>query len=108
MEQMILIQVANLAVSLMAVRHLVFEEQKVGKQELLDALRNILEGQEVLRTRLMNKAPKYGNDIDRVDELGIRWAEYFKARLTRYTNYRGGKYHTGMYTVSAHVPMGIT
>ena len=23
-----------------------------------------------------------------------------------YTNYRGGKYHTGMYTVSAHVPMG--
>ena len=23
-----------------------------------------------------------------------------------YTNYRGGPYHTGMYTVSAHVPMG--
>lgn len=26
--------------------------------------------------------------------------------MKHYTNYRGGRYHTGMYTVSAHVPMG--
>ena len=54
----------------------------------------------------MNRAPKYGNDIDAVDRLGTKWAEYFKKRLGAFTNYRGGPYHTGMYTVSAHVPMG--
>ncbi len=27
-------------------------------------------------------------------------------QLKKYTNYRNGEYHTGMYTVSAHVPMG--
>ena len=26
--------------------------------------------------------------------------------MKEYTNYRGGPFHTGMYTVSAHVPMG--
>jgi formate C-acetyltransferase len=55
---------------------------------------------------LLNKVPKYGNDIDWVDQIGVKWAEYFRNRLSTYTNYRGGKYHTGMYTVSAHVPMG--
>lgn len=101
-----MIQVANLADSMAALKGLVFEEQKVGKEELLKALQNNFEGNEVLRAKLLNKAPKYGNDIDWVDELGVKWSRYFKERLSGYTNFRGGKYHTGMYTVSAHVPMG--
>ncbi len=101
-----MIQIANLADSMAAVKKLVFEEGKIGRQELLDALRSDFKGYEVQRTMLLNKSPKYGNDVDQVDELGVKWAEYFKKRLSCYTNYRGGKYHTGMYTVSAHVPMG--
>ena len=50
---------------------------------------------------LLNKVPKYGNDVEWVDELGAKWAGYFRERLKNYTNYRGGLYHTGMYTVSA-------
>ena len=55
---------------------------------------------------LLNRAPKYGNDVDWVDELGAKWALKFRNKLRKYTNYRNGEYHTGMYTVSAHVPMG--
>lgn len=101
-----MIQVANLADSLAAVKQLVFDEHKVSGEELLHALENNFEGSEVLRAMLLNKVPKYGNDVDWVDNLGVKWAEYFKKRLSGYSNYRGGKYHTGMYTVSAHVPMG--
>lgn len=101
-----MIQVANLADSLAAVKQLVFEEKKVSGAQLLKALEQDFEGYEVLRTMLLNKVPKYGNDVDWVDQLGVKWAEYFKKRLSSYTNYRGGRYHTGMYTVSAHVPMG--
>lgn len=101
-----MIQVANLADSMAALKQLVFDEQKVDAGELLEALKNDFEGKEVLRTMLLNKVPKYGNDVDWVDEMGVKWAEYFKKRLSQYTNYRRGKYHTGMYTVSAHVPMG--
>lgn len=101
-----MIQVANLADSLAALKSVVYEQQLVSKQEFLKALCQNFSGYEVLRTRLLKKIPKYGNDVDWVDELGAKWARYFRHELDAYHNYRGGPYHTGMYTVSAHVPMG--
>ncbi len=101
-----MIQIANLADSLAAIKQFVYEEKSVDQIELLQALKNDFENSQVLRAKLLNKAPKYGNDIEWVDQLGIKWAEYFRERMKDYTNYRGGSYHTGMYTVSAHVPMG--
>lgn len=59
-----------------------------------------------MRQMLLNRAPKYGNDVEWVDEIGAKWALNFRNKLRKYTNYRNGEYHTGMYTVSAHVPMG--
>ena len=73
---------------------------------LLDALRSDFEGHEPLRQRLLNRVPKYGNDVEWVDQLGARWAEAFACKLRSYRNARGGPYHAGFYTVSAHVPMG--
>ena len=61
---------------------------------------------EMLRQRLLNKVDKYGNDVEWVDMLGAKWASAFRDKLRSFTNYRKGPYHTGMYTVSAHVPMG--
>lgn len=101
-----MIQVANLADSLWAVKKLVFDEEKISKEELLSALRDNFKGHEITRAVILNRAEKYGNDIDEVDMMGVKWAEYFKKRLENFRNYRGGLYHTGMYTVSAHVPMG--
>lgn len=101
-----MIQVANLADSLAAVKQLIYDEGRVEKREMLDALKHDFEGYEFLRAMCLNKVPKYGNDVDWVDAMGTKWAEYFKNRLRTFTNYRGGPYHTGMYTVSAHVPMG--
>ncbi|MCO7136849.1 formate C-acetyltransferase/glycerol dehydratase family glycyl radical enzyme [[Clostridium] leptum] len=101
-----MIQVANLADSLAALKQLVFDEKKISKEQLLHALETNFKGDEVLRNRLLYKAPKYGNDIAWVDELGAKWARYFNHKLSLHHNYRGGPYHTGMYTVSAHVPMG--
>lgn len=100
------IQVANIADSLAAVKQLVYDERRVAGAELLHALRTSFVGDEVLRQRLLKKVPKYGNDVSWVDELGNRWITYFADRLRRYTNRRGGPYHAGLYTVSAHVPMG--
>lgn len=101
-----MIQVANLADSLAAIKQLVYDEKKVTRERLLAALQNNYKEDEILRTMLLNKVPKYGNDAEWVDNLGVKWAKYFRERLNQFTNYRGGKYHTGMYTVSAHVPMG--
>lgn len=101
-----MIQVANLADSLAAIQKLVYEEEMISKHELLVSLQDDFKGHDITQAMLLNKAPKYGNDIEWVDHLGAKWAEYFRERMKEFTNYRGGPYHTGMYTVSAHVPMG--
>lgn len=101
-----MIQIANLADSLAAIKVLVYDEKMITRHELLEALQADFKGYEIIQTMLLNKVPKYGNDVKWVDELGAKWAGYFRERMKDYTNYRGGLYHTGMYTVSAHVPMG--
>jgi formate C-acetyltransferase len=100
------IQVANIADSLSVLRSLIFEQGAVKKQEMLDALRNNFEGKEILRQRCMNAVPKYGNDVEWVDNTGAKWIKFFAENLKKYRNQRGGVYHMGLYTVSAHVPMG--
>lgn len=101
-----MIQIANLADSLAAIKVLVYDEKMITRHELLEALQADFKGYEIIQTMLLNKVPKYSNDVKWVDELGAKWAGYFRERMKDYTNYRGGLYHTGMYTVSAHVPMG--
>ena len=98
-----MIQIANLADSLAAIKVLVYDEKMITRHELLEALQADFKGYEIIQTMLLNKVPKYGNDVKWVDELGAKWAGYFRERMK---DYRGGLYHTGMYTVSAHVPMG--
>ncbi len=101
-----IIQGANIADCLAALKMLVFDEKVVDATELLDALRRNFSGDEQLRQRLLNKAPKYGNDVEWVDTLANQWVVYFADKFEGLKNYRGGRYHTGLYTVSAHVPMG--
>jgi formate C-acetyltransferase len=100
------IQPANIADSLAAVKKLVYDEKAVKADELLLAMETDFASDEILRNRLLYKAPKYGNDVEWVDELAHKWVRVFAEGLRKYTNRRGGRYHAGMYTVSAHVPMG--
>ncbi len=100
------IQAANVADSLAVIKELVFERREVGPGELLEALRTNWRGKEELRRKAINKVPKYGNDVTWVDELGAATVRHFADELKKYTNARGGPYHTGLYTVSAHIPMG--
>ncbi len=100
------IQPANVADSIAVIKKLVFEERTLSAEKLIDALKNNFQNNKVLRYRLLNEVPKYGNDIEWVDQLGAKWVEKFAKKLKTYKNVRGGNYHTGLYTVSAHVPMG--
>jgi len=100
------VQVANVADSLAALELAVFNQHWVTGREMLDALRNNFAGREILRQRLLNRVPKYGNDDDRVDSFAHDWANRFSDLVGKYPTVRGGSYQPGFYTVSAHVPMG--
>ncbi len=100
------VQVANVADSMAAVELAVFNAHWVSGKEMLDALREDFAGREILRQRLINRVPKYGNDDDRVDSLARKWANRYSGLVGAYSTIRGGTYLPGFYTVSAHVPMG--
>ena len=100
------IQVANIADSLAVLKKLVFDDKVVEKNTLLNSLRYNFAGNESLRQLCINRVPKYGNDIAWVDELGADWLTYFAGKIKKFRNFRGGGFHMGLYTVSAHVPMG--
>ncbi len=100
------IQVANIADSLAVLKELVFSKEIIDKDTLQHALKNNFTENEPLRQICINHAHKYGNDIELVDNLGAKWVTLFADELKQYTNFRGGAYQMGLYTVSAHVPMG--
>lgn len=99
-----LVQVADLADSLAVLKYLVFPG-RVSRAALLDQLRRNWPD-ETLRRLVAEGAPHYGNDDPRVDGLANKWIERFAERLAGRRNVRGGSYTVGLYTVSAHVPMG--
>ena len=106
--------VANLGNALAAVKKLVFEEGVIGRQELLDALANDFSGPqgEILRQRLLNGAPKFGNDNDEVDALVVEAYGYFADQIEKLHNTRwgrgpiGGGYYPGTSSISSNVPSG--
>jgi len=50
--------------------------------------------------------PKFGNDIDEVDEFARAAAYTYTRPMQRYKNPRGGIFQAGLYPVSANVPLG--
>ncbi len=100
------IQAANIADSLAAIKKLVYDDKTLKAEELQKALQTNYKGREDLRQYLINRVPKYGNDIAWVDNIANKWIGYFAEKMKDYKNARGGPYQTGLYTVSAHIPMG--
>jgi formate C-acetyltransferase len=63
--------------SLAVIKHLVFDEKKLSMEELVKILSGNWEGQEQLRQYVMNRIPKYGNDDDYVDSIGVDFLTWY-------------------------------
>jgi len=106
--------IANLGNALAAIKKLVYEEEKISRKELLDALEGNFEGKEgeKIRQLLLNFAPKYGNDDDYVDLLLKDAYMEFITELKNYHTTRHGRgpigcrYYAGTSSISANVPSG--
>ena len=91
--------------SLTAIKKCVFDENSIGRKELLDALANNFEGYAEVRKKLL-AAPKYGNDDDYADQVAAdlyrSWQEMVRELDAGY----GTKYLPCAYSVGGHVPAG--
>ena len=68
--QVMLGGIPNLADSLAVIKKFVFDEKKYTLGELKEILMNNFPD-EAVRAEFINKAPKYGNDIDEVDDIAV-------------------------------------
>ena len=106
--------IANLGNALAAMKKLVFEEQKISKEELAKHLENNFEGLEgeKMRQFLLNYAPKYGNDENYVDILLREAYMDYINELKKYHTTRYGRgpigchYFAGTSSISSNVPSG--
>jgi len=75
---------ANLVDSLYAIKTLVFDEQKLTLGEFKNILNNNFEGNETLRQHILNRIPKYGNDIDDIDKYFGILSEHIAKECEKY------------------------
>jgi pyruvate formate-lyase/glycerol dehydratase family glycyl radical enzyme len=75
--------------SLAAIQWAVFEEKLVTMGELVKHLRSNFRGAKELKELLRNKAPKYGNGNEKVDDLA-KWVTKVFSELPRKYHVRGG------------------
>ena len=90
---------------LMAIEKFIFDEESLTWEELNEALRNDFVGYEPLRQKILNRAPKYGNDDDEVDHILKEVAEHFCDTLCERVQNEpgpGGKTAPGFMTFGIH------
>jgi len=84
----------------------VYEDKLYSIGELAAWLSSDWDEGEDVRSRLLNKYPKFGNDNDEVDEMAARVMEHFCAEVVKHKNYRGGAFWPGVFSVGFHIAMG--
>lgn len=95
--QIMLVGVPNLADSLAAIRTMVYEKKRCTMNELLEQLANNWPD-ESLRLEFVNKAPKYGNDIDEVDDIAADMINYSCSCIETESQRVGHMFHAQPFT----------
>jgi formate C-acetyltransferase len=92
--------------SLTAVKYQVFDKKEIALTELLKALKADFAGYEMLRQRLLNKTPKYGNDDDYADDIMRAVFEAYFSAVDGRPNAKGGRYRINLLPTTVHIYFG--
>ena len=98
--------IGSLTDCLAAVKQTVFDDKAMPLADLVKALDANFEGKEILRQRLVNRAPKYGNDDDYADDLAVRAFESLFEEVDGRPNTKGGRYRVEMLPTTCHIYFG--
>lgn len=107
--------IANMANSLAAIKKLVYDEKKITKEQLWNAILDDFQSPEnkKIQEMLNDEAPKYGNDDDYADNLIVEAYDSYIDEIKKYPNTRynrgpiGGIRYAGTSSISANVGQGM-
>lgn len=96
---------ATVVDSLSAIKKLIFEEKRLTKKELLEAVNNDFKGYEAIRQLLLH-APSYGNDDSYTDEIGQLLDLEAQKFTHKYGKELGVHMDLRLVPFTSHVPFG--
>ena len=92
--------------SLAVLKKHVFEERNYSMEKVLGAIAKNFEGEEILRQRILNKTPFFGNNDDYADDIALQiYTDLLKA-IDGKPNVRGGVFHLNMLSTTCHIYFG--
>lgn len=91
--------------SLAVIKKLVFEDKVTDMETIIKALDANWEGYDELR-QLALTVPKYGNDIDYVDDIAIKMANHYYKEGHQYKDVNGNNFTTAFMGISNYLPTG--
>ena len=97
---------ANVIDSLEAIDECVFKKKYISMDELIDMLDHNFEGHEEKRQMLLNKAPKFGNDIEEVDQYSYWLVDVLDTEAKKYRDAMGGVFTLVIATQAYNVELG--
>ncbi|WP_312906538.1 pyruvate formate lyase family protein [Tissierella praeacuta] len=91
--------------SLAVIKKLVFEDKVTTMENLINALDANWEGYDDLR-KLALDIPKYGNDMDYVDDIAMKMGNHYYKEGHKYKDINNNNFNTAFMGISNYLPTG--
>jgi formate C-acetyltransferase len=93
--------------SLSVLKKHVFEERTFSMETLLNAVATNFKGEEILRQRILNRTPFFGNDDEYADSIASQVYNDLLAAIDGKPNTKGESFHLNMLSTTCHVYFGL-
>ncbi len=84
-----------------------FDDGALTMSELLEITETNFHDRADLRSLLIHRAPKYGNDDDYVDLIAREVAQFYCHEVAKHSSIRGGHFRPSFYSYGTHVGDGM-
>ena len=92
--------------SLMAIKKLVFDEGRISFSELKEAVDSDFQSASAIKALVQNKVPLFGSGSPEALDMANRVASLIHETYASHSNYRGGRYTSGFWSMSQHTAYG--
>jgi formate C-acetyltransferase len=93
--------------SLSVLKKHVFEDKTFSMETMLNAVAKNFEGEEILRLRILNRTPFFGNDDEYADLIAVQVYNDLLAAIDGKPNTKGEAFHLNMLSTTCHVYFGL-
>ena len=93
--------------SLSVLKKHVFEDKTFSMKTLLNAILKNFEGEEILRQRIINRTPFFGNDDEYADSIALQVYNDLLQAIDGKPNTKGETFHLNMLSTTCHVYFGL-